>query len=244
MGIRGGEWLTAVPVAHRGLHDSRLPENSLPAFEAAAAAGFSIELDVHLTADGKIAVIHDDTTSRVTGQDVVVARATAAELSSLRLGSTDYRIPMLSDVLEAIAGRAPILIEVKTGSSPAVIGPALMAELEHYSGEFAVQSFDPRIVLWLKKNAPHIIRGQLSGSFAGEKISMPKRLLLHSMVMNVATRPHFIGFQIEAMPSLAVTFWRRVLRIPILLWTVRTTDQLHTAQRFGANPIFESGGRP
>jgi glycerophosphoryl diester phosphodiesterase len=238
--LRGGEWLSTVPIAHRGLHDSHLPENSLPAFEAAAAAGFGIELDIHLTADGKLAVFHDDDTSRMTGQAVTVTAATSAELAPLRLGDTGYGIPMLNEVLDTIAGRVPILIEVKTGSAAARICPALLTELMGYSGEFAIQSFDPRIVHWLKKNAAHIPRGQLSGSFARGSMSTGRRALLRTMVLNSVTRPHFIGFQIEAMPSAAVTFWRRILRAPLLLWTVRTPDQLLTAQRFHANPIFES----
>jgi glycerophosphoryl diester phosphodiesterase len=238
--LRGGEWLTTVPIAHRGLHDSRLPENSLPAFEAAAEAGFGIELDIHLTADGELAVFHDDDTARMTGQVLTVTTATSADLAPLRLAGTDYGIPMLSDVLTTIAGKVPILIEVKTGSDPARICPTLLAELMGYSGEFAIQSFDPRIVHWLKKNAAHIPRGQLSGSFAGGSMSSGRRALLRTMALNSVTRPHFIGFQVEAMPSAAVTFWRRILRAPVLLWTIRTPEQLLTAQRFHANPIFES----
>lgn len=233
------EWLSTVPVAHRGLHDAGKPENSMPAFQAAVDSGYGIELDVHSTADGKLVVFHDDTLDRMTERHGPVADLTSDELSKLRLGGTDHTIPMLDDVLRVVAGSAPVLIEVKTGSPMAVVGPSLLAALDGYSGPAAVQSFDPRVLAWVRKNAPGLVRGQIASSFRDEKMPAPQKLLLRSMVLNAVTRPQFVAFDVNSMPSVFVSAWRKLLRIPLLLWTVRTADQLAKASGYGANVIFE-----
>jgi glycerophosphoryl diester phosphodiesterase len=233
-------WLSSLPIAHRGLHDAQLPENSLPAFDMAAVKGYGIELDIHLTRDGQLAVFHDDNTLRMTGRGMAVRDSDSAQLSELRLKGTSYGIPLLRDVFQAVAGRVPILIEVKAGSAPEKISPVLVTELARYEGTVAVQSFDPRIVLWFKRNAPNIVRGQLGSSFKKKRMSVAERLLVRSMLSNLATRPQFIAFDVNDVPNVAVELWRRVLRAELLLWTVRTPEQAQTATRLGAGMIFES----
>ncbi len=234
------EWLSTVPVAHRGLHSTGVPENSLAAFAAAADAGYAIELDIHLSSDGEIVVFHDDTTVRLTGADHKVTATSAAVLTALSLDGTPERIPLLREVLDLVAGRVPLLIEIKTGTPPALIGRPLLALLQGYAGAYAVQSFDPRIVFWLRRNAPGVTRGQISGSFVGDGVPFGQRILLRSMVLNAVTWPDFLAFQVDALPSVVVALWRRVLKAPLLVWTVRDPGQLRAAQRFRANPIFES----
>ena len=102
--------------AHRGLHsrDKSVPENSLKAFELAAAAGYGMELDVQLTRDGQVVVFHDDTLNRVCGVNGRVDDYTFAELQKFPLCGTDERIPLFSDVLNTVAGRGAIICELKT----------------------------------------------------------------------------------------------------------------------------------
>lgn len=238
--LAGGAWISDQPIAHRGLHDgAENPENSEGAFRAAIAAGYGIELDVHLTRDNRLVVFHDDNTRRLTGRDLKVTSASFAELTALRLGGTTYRIAALEEVLEFVAGRVPLLIEVKTGTKPARVGPVLAKVLSGYTGPVAVQSFDPRIVVWFRKHLPGVPRGQISGSFSDGGVSRMQRFVLRTMVLNVASRPDFIAFEVGAMPDRFVAFWTRFLRARLLVWTVRTEEQLAMAQRFRANPIFE-----
>lgn len=232
-------WLFSVPFAHRGLHDADFPENSIPAFDAAASAGYGIELDVHCTADDRLIVMHDDTTLRMTGEDLRITEVQSEELIDLSLVDTQYKIPLLDEVLTRVASRVPVLIEVKPDSPMHRTGPALLRSLDGYSGEVAVQSFDPRVIMWMKRNAPDIVRGQLSSDFSNERIPVIQKLLLRSMLTNLLTRPQFIAFNIDAMPSISVFLWRLILRVPFLLWTVRTTEQLHRAGKYHGNIIFE-----
>ena len=103
--------------AHRGLHteDGSVPENSLPAFRAAAEAGYAVEMDVHLTADDRLVVFHDDKLERMCGVQGVIDDFTLAELRALRLGKTDCVIPTFAEALEALGGRVPLLLEIKRG---------------------------------------------------------------------------------------------------------------------------------
>jgi glycerophosphoryl diester phosphodiesterase len=239
--LSGEKWISEQPIAHRGLHDAGPnPENSVGAFSAAIAAGYGIELDIHCTRDDRLVVFHDDNAERLTGRDLKITTASFAELAALRLRDTEYRIPALEEVLELVAGRVPVFIEVKTGSRVARVGPLLAKVLSGYRGPVAVQSFDPRVVLWSRKHLPGVPRGQISGSLSGGGLPAVQRLILRTMALNAASRPDFIAFEVDAMPDRFVSFWRRLLRAQLLLWTVRTEEQLSTAQRFSANPIFEN----
>ena len=150
--------------AHRGLHteDGSVPENSLPAFRAAAEAGYAVEMDVHLTADDRLVVFHDDTLERMCGVQGVIDDFTLAELRALRLGKTDCVIPTFAEALEALGGRVPLLLEVKRGHDNRRLCALTLEALRTYTGPYCVESFDPTIVAWFRRNAPDILRGQLS----------------------------------------------------------------------------------
>lgn len=234
------DWLTKQPIAHRGLHDKKLPENSIGAFKAAVDKGYAIELDIHLSHDNRLVVLHDDTTRRLTGDDVKITESDSANLTKLSLSGTQYCIPLLDDVLEVVAGSVPLLIEVKAGSPANVIGPLIRRALKGYRGEYAVQSFDPRIVGRFRKHEPNIPRGQLSCTFSSHP-TLPtiQKFLLRNMLLNVRTRPDFIAYEIGSLPSGVVTFWQSVHKIPLLVWTIRTKAELQKAHDLGANVIFE-----
>ena len=136
--------------AHRGLHkmDRSVPENSIPAFDAAARIGYGVELDVRLSADGEVVVFHDDDLKRICGVDSRVDELSWAELSRLNLCGTPNRIPLLSEVLAVIDGRCPIIVELKRSRRHAELCRKTYDILSQYHGRWCVESFDPRIVFW------------------------------------------------------------------------------------------------
>lgn len=149
--------------AHRGLHkkDKTVPENSLAAFERASSYGYGIELDVQLSKDGQVVVFHDDTLNRVCGVDSRVDEKTYDELSKISLCGTTQTIPLFSEVLKTVRGRGPLIVELKNGKRNEELCEKTYALLEKYSGEYCIESFNPFIVRWFKKNAPEVIRASL-----------------------------------------------------------------------------------
>jgi glycerophosphoryl diester phosphodiesterase len=233
-------WLSNRPIAHRGLHGHGVPENSLAAFKAAAAARYAIELDVRLTSDRRLVVIHDQNTRRLTRHDHNVAATPADQLTNIRLQGTSQTIPLLEDVLRTVRGHVPLLIEVKYPAPAGQIGPVLVALLAKYRGEVAVEAFDPRLVWWFRRHAPHLPRGQNAGTLP-EYTNVPRwvRRFLCGMPFNWLTRPGFIVFDIRDYPNKRLLFWEHVLNIPILVWTIKTQRQLATARHENFNIIFE-----
>lgn|GEM_PF-1416393 len=136
-------WLRSTPVAHRGLHDEVLEENTLPAFSAAIAEGYAIELDVNLTKDGVPVVIHDNELKRLMGLDARVSDMYLDDLKKERLKRSGEKVPTLDEALDLIAGQVPVLIEIKNFGMPGRLESAVLSALEGYSGEYALQSFNP-----------------------------------------------------------------------------------------------------
>ena len=157
-------WLATTPIAHRGLHDmnGKIPENSIPAFQAAIEQGYPIELDIQLCADDIIVVFHEYNIERMTGQNKMMKDVYSKELPSLLLANTTYTIPTLDQVLELVAGQVPLLIEIKNEGGAGKLERILCASLKRYQGKFAIQSFNPLYILAVKKYCPNIIIGQLS----------------------------------------------------------------------------------
>lgn len=189
--------------AHRGLHntDGTAPENSLPAFRLAAEHGYGIELDVHITKDDKIIVFHDDDLLRMCGVDAKTEDFTYAELQQLSLAGTEHRIPLFTEVLEVYAGAGPMVLELKTGPRKYELCEKTYALLQGYVGDVCIESFDPRIVRWWKKNAPEYIRGQLAqpAEFYEEQPKILAFALAHSLT-NFMGRPHFIAYKLGKKP--------------------------------------------
>lgn len=234
-------WLTAVPFAHRGLHDREgaRPENSLPAFAAAVEAGVGIELDVHLSADGHVVVTHDDDTARVCGTSRSVAASTLADLQALRLGGTDERIPTLGAVLALVAGRVPVMVEVKNPRrGTGALEPAVAELVRRARGPVCVASFNPLTVGWFARHHPDIVRGQTSSSFEGVPAPYVVRRVLASMRANRWTTPSFVSYDLAGLPNAWCDRWRDAGR-PLVAWTVRTPLDLVKARAVADNHIFE-----
>ena len=184
--------------AHRGLHGKGLPENSMSAFKNALDNGYGIELDVHLLKDGNLAVIHDSSLKRTTGMKGYIEALTAEEIKNYFLGGTSQTIPSLKEVLDLFNGKAPMIIELKaTRNNHKQLVKAVCDVLENYNGDYCIESFDPRCLMYLKKYRPDIIRGQLSQNFfkSNEKLSFVIKFLLTHNLLNFLSTPDFIAYK-------------------------------------------------
>jgi glycerophosphoryl diester phosphodiesterase len=188
-------------IAHRGLHteDKRIPENSLAAFSRAAEEGYGMELDVQLSRDGRVVVFHDDDLLRVCGRAARVEELTWQELQALSLCGTEQRIPLLTQVLELVDGRTPLIVELKNGRRNGELCRKTLALLREYRGDVCVESFNPLIVAWFRFHAPDLLRGQLAEQpemYAGEGIGRLGGWVLGNTLLNFAARPGFIAYRI------------------------------------------------
>lgn len=190
--------------AHRGLHtaDGSAPENSLTAFRMAANVGYGVELDVHLTKDGQVAVFHDHDLERMTGAEGNIEDWDYAELRQLRLAGSGEHIPLLTEVLEVIGGVGPIILELKPGDRRTELCQKTAALLAEYPGDVCVECFDPRVLRWFKKHAPRYLRGQLAmpaTHYEGE-VSRPLAFLLSRGLLNFLGRPQFMAYELGKKP--------------------------------------------
>ena len=243
--IRFMRWLTETPVAHRGLHDlgRGRAENTASAFRAAMKAGYAIECDVGLSADGVPVVFHDDTLGRLTGVDGPLESRTAAELMVLPVLGTRDTVPRLADLLALVAGKVPLLVELKGGRGRrGRLEPAVARLLADYRGPVAIQSFDPAMVTWFRRHAPGVLRGQISMNYAMEDDEEAPPARLRGPLTNLAfwrqNQPDFIAYDIRALPNWAVARHRRA-GVPVLAWTVRSAADRARAALHADNVIFE-----
>jgi glycerophosphoryl diester phosphodiesterase len=231
-------WLLTIPVAHRGYHAPEIPENSIAAFHEAIENGFTIELDVHKTRDDVLVVFHDDTLSRLTSSDKKITDCSSSELRNLVLQKTDERIPAFSEVLDYVHGQVGLLVEIKTHPDLGKVEELLSRQLDAYAGTFAVVSFDPWIVRWFYKNRPSYIRGQISGGLRGKKLPIFQQFFLKNLFVTVISRPDFIAYEYTCLNPW-IEFLARMVRTPVLVWTIRDPDTLKKCRDAGRNSIFE-----
>ena len=213
--------------AHRGLHniENSIPENSLLAFIAAVTEGYGVELDVQLSKDGQVVVFHDDTLNRVCGVDGRVDAYDYDELKTFSLLGTMQHIPLFTEVLEVLGeGDAPVIVELKNGPRNKELCEKTLAILKQYKGRYCIESFNPFIVNWFRKNAPEIFRGLLAAEKAEYLPEQPAIVatLLSSCVLSIICQPDFIAYQNVERP-------KRVLKMRekgtlLFAWTSRVPD--------------------
>lgn len=239
----GLESLRKYRYAHRGLHDKpRIPENSMAAFRLAAQHGFGVELDVHLTRDGRLAVIHDASLLRTCGYDGLVEDLTAEELTQFRLEGTDEQIPFLEDVLPLFEGRAPLIVELKPlRKNHAELAKAATDCLDRFQAEYCVESFDPRCLSWLKKHRPDVIRGQLAENFfhSDTRMAFPLRFACTHLLFNPGIRPDFVAYRYCDRNMLANRIACGLWNTQSVSWTICTHADMITAEQAGSMVIFE-----
>ena len=228
--------------AHRGLHGGEVPENSLAAFELACRAGYGIELDVHVTADDKLVVFHDDTLTRMCGIDEKTESKTLAELQALTLGTTGEHIPSFREVLDLVDGRAPLIVEIKGSSMKNMRVCELTAEmLDGYGGKYCIEAFNPIFVRWWKKNRKNVVRGQLSNKMKKEDSGQPPfvNFLLENMLLSFLARPDFLAYCAGNKKQPSFRFARALGGYPVA-WTIRTEEDLETVKTDFKAIIFEN----
>lgn len=228
-------------MAHRGLHtkDKKVPENSLAAFKAAVDAGYGIELDIQFSKDEKIVVFHDDTLKRVCGIEGRVDDYTYEELQKFSLCGTNEHIPLFTDFLAVVNGSVPFILEFKNGPKNDLLCEHAYEILKEYNGDYCIESFQPLIVGWFKRNAPHVLRGQLSAPVSDFKGQLNKfnAFFLSRLLTNVVCRPHFIAYHKEKRSWLVkLTDHLGAMRV---VWTVRDSDDHKQLESINDTVIFE-----
>src|SRR5256714_743515 len=244
--MRAPDWLTARPVAHRGLHDRArgIIENMPGAASAAISSNFAIECDIQLTADGEAMVHHDDLLGRLTEGSGTLRDKSAAELRAVKFKDTSERMMSLGDLCELINGRVPLVIEVKSHFDGDRKLVKRMAEvLASYSGPAAGMSFDPDQVLALRETIPALPRGIIAERSYDEAdwpeaTPIQRRGMMH-LRHAFRTRPHFVAYWIDELPAAAPWIARNLFGLPLLTWTVRTPEQRERAARYADQIIFE-----
>jgi len=211
--------------AHRGLHDMKkgIPENSLAAFRAAVEAGYGAELDVQLSKDGQVVVFHDDTLKRVCGVEGDVVDYDYEDLRKMSLNGTGETIPLFTEVLKIFEkGIGPLIVELKTGKRNKELCRKTYEILKKYKGVFCVESFNPFIVNWFKKNAPELFRGQLAEKPGGYKGILPRPVahLLSYCRLSFLNKPDFIAYEICKRPKRIFRLQKK--GIMLIAWTSRT----------------------
>lgn len=230
--------------AHRGLYDNDagVPENSLPAFENAMQHGYGCELDVQFTKDKKLIVFHDNDFGRSSGVDTPVWELTYDEILALPLFGTDEKVPLFTEVLACVAGRGPLIVEIKAEEIDRPwyyeLCAATMAVLREYKGDYCVESFHPMVVRWLRRNAPDVVRGQLVNGVKSSPnltplVSFPVAQLLSSFL----TRPHFIAYK-EQDRNAALRLSQKLGAMTVM-WTVRSKERCDELEKVEDAIIFE-----
>lgn len=228
--------------AHRGLHDADKPENSMAAFRAALEHGYGIELDIHLLKDGNLAVIHDSLLQRTVGVEGRIEDLATADLANCHLLGTEETIPQFRQVLDLYDGKAPLIVELKcVDGNVAPLCEAACKMLDNYNGPYCMESFDPRVVAWLRKHRPDICRGQLAENWMGKKLPVPGvlRWAMTYHITNVYTRPDFIAYKYADRKTFGTDLCRKWLGLQGVSWTLKTREEYDTAVFDGWIPIFE-----
>lgn len=242
----GWEKLEGMRYAHRGLHDVKLgvPENSMAAFQRAIDHGFGAELDVHLMADGNLAVVHDSDLTRVCGRKARIEDLVEEELMDYPLMGTEELIPLFEEVLGLFEGKTPLVIELKVeGGNANALTDAVMAALEGWNGVYCVESFHPAALLRLKERYPWVLRGQLSQNFLRDSevsnLSLPARFVLTNLLTTAFTRPDFIAYNWKDRGNLSLRWMRALYGVHEVDWTVRERETMETLDQAGVTSIFE-----
>ncbi len=230
--------------AHRGYHDKpTIPENSLAAFQRAIDHGYGAELDVHLMKDGSLAVIHDSSLQRTVGVDVRIEDLTKEDLANYYLEESRERIPLLEEVLALFEGKTPLIVELKPeNGNYKELSAAVAAMLDDYQGDYCIESFDPFVVHWFKKNRPQVCRGQLSYDFLGDENSTlpwPLKFAMTNLLGNFLTQPDFVAYKYDDRANVSLQLCKAIWQPKIFHWTIGVQETMDIAEAEGATCIFE-----
>jgi glycerophosphoryl diester phosphodiesterase len=248
--MAGLDWLTARPVAHRGLHDAGagVVENMPSAFAAAIAGNYGIECDLQITSDGEAMVHHDHVLGRLNEGDAPLRSKTAAELKAVKFRGTAERMMTLRELLDFVAGRVPLLLEMKSRFDGDMRLPARLAEVvRNYSGPVSTMSFDPDQVAEIARIAPGLPRGIVAERWYTHRewtpLSAWQKQAMGNLLHAFRTRPHFVNYSVKDLPAAAPLIARYAFGLPLLAWTVRNDSDRKRARVWANQMVFE-GFRP
>jgi glycerophosphoryl diester phosphodiesterase len=239
-------WLTARPIAHRGLHDAAAVENTASAFAAAIAGGYGIECDLQPSADGEAMVHHDDALGRLTEGSGRLAEMSAASLKQVPFKRGGDRMLTLGELCELVAGRVTLLLELKSRfDGDRRLAARTAAVLSGYRGPVAAMSFDPAVIEALRHLAPRLARGLVAQRRYDDwpQLSPAQRRALAGLRHLPRSRPQFLAYAVRDLPAPAPLALRLALGLPLLAWTVRSEAERASAGRWADQIIFE-GFRP
>lgn len=241
---RPADFLTARPIAHRGLHDfsKGVVENTASAFTAAAAAGYPIECDLQITKDGEAVVFHDDHLERLTEGHGLVKDHTAAEMQALTIRNSKDRVQTLAELLAQVNGRVPLVIELKSHwDGDERLARRAVEVLKTYHGAYCLMSFDPAVITAVRRIAPDIIRGIVAERATDayySSLPLATQTELRTFSHLDRTRPDFVSFYFEELPWAPITALRGD-GMTIITWTIRSQAQADMARRHSDQITFE-----
>ena len=229
--------------AHRGLHDnaSDAPENSMAAFRKAVEAGLGMELDVQVTKDGVPVVFHDFKLERICGAPGKIADSTYEELQAYTLCDSKERIPRFSELLEMVDGQVPLIVEIKAETANVSCCGIIDSLLRAYRGPYCIESFNPMVLWWFRRNHGDVVRGQLSSNFRreGEYWNILYFAMTH-LLFNFLTKPDFIAYNHKFSEEPGRRMCRRLYRHPAAAWTIRSQQDLEALKGEYDVFIFDS----
>ncbi len=233
-------FITTPPIAHCGLHNDTIPENSLPAFENAVKHGYAIELDVSPTLDG-VAVTHYQTVIK-THKIVELSSLKESELAEQKIINTSHHIPTLSEVFSLVNGKTPIFIDIKQfKKKTGLFEGRLLNLIRNYKGQVAVMAFNPYVIKWFKENAPDIPRGLLTTIWKKNMLGCPKsafvRYALSNNILYKKGDADFLSINIDDIPTKLPS---KFDNLPILGWTIDSQQYYEEKKRYVDNIIFEN----
>lgn len=238
-------WLQR-PIAHRGLHDEAkgIVENSASSVRAAMGAGFAVEVDLQCAAGHMPIVFHDATLDRLTAETGPVAARDAQALTAIPLRNSTDSILSLPALLALVNGHVPLVLEVKsTWTRDGKFEANIANMLASYKGPVAVMSFDPYCLAAFREAAPSLPRGLVADRFDDPdhwpQLALWQRLAMRNLLTSAIAWPHFIAYDIKALPAIAPLIARTLFGLPLLTWTVRTKEERERALRYADAMIFE-----
>jgi glycerophosphoryl diester phosphodiesterase len=256
--VNAPAWLTGRPIAHRGLHDAArgVIENTLRAAEAAIAGAFAIECDIQLSADGEAIVFHDETLDRLTEATGPVSSLSAAEIARVPIKGANEPPPTFAAFLGAVAGRAPVICEIKSGfDGDWRIADRAAALAADYDGPLAFKSFDQDLVAYLRLRRPHMrgpgglcpIGAVAQASYDGPDwahLSVEQKRDWTDFDHYDLARPDFLSWNVDDLPHKIPFLVKQLTHAPILAWTVRAAQQREAARKWADQIVFDGDGRP
>jgi glycerophosphoryl diester phosphodiesterase len=237
------DWLVARPIAHRGWHAPGRPENSLAAAAAARSAGFAVECDVQLSADGEAMAFHDDRLDRLTGRPGRLSDCTRMQLAQFSLEGGE-RIPTLAELLACLAGAVPLVCEIKSGFDGDMRLAERAAEIAAgYDGPLAFKSFDPAPIAHLRARGctrPLGVVAEASYDDPYFAAMSPRQKRDCAAFLHIGrTAPDFLSWAVDDLPHATPTLMRALGRKPAMVWTVRTPAQWALARQYADQAVFE-----